>query len=415
MIRVLKISVFLAIGLSLLVAGCDNNPTEPEEEMPITITIPSDGDVLMVPITILAHIGSGYSITDVEFYIDGSLRWIDNNAPFEYYWNIYEYENNSEHTITATGYTADTSYTSSQVSVTISLEEGLAFVSTYRPATDQTFGVTDYGGIMFVATGSEGVEVIDISDITFPQYISRFESEGQALKVDAQYPDLFIADLSGGAIRTDFSDPDSLVETGSYSIDVQANDIAISGDIAFVADQNGFIVLDNTVSDSLVSLFRSELFSGSNYVIARNDTAYITNISNLYIIDATIPESPSIVSTYNTSGFASSIALVDTFVFVGDGSEGVISLSISDPEVPEYLARYDVVQANVSAVETGDSTLFIGTFSGEVIALDYTQADTLIAIDNLVIQDASINHLHYDSPYLFAAGLDGVSIIRFIR
>jgi len=95
--------------------------------------------------------------------------------------------------------------------------------------------------------------------------------------------------------------------------------------------------------------------------------------------------------------------------------EGVIALSISDPANPEYLARFDVGQAAVSTVEATDSTVFIGTFSGDIIALDYTQADTLRAIDNLVIQDANINQLHFDYPYLYAATSSGVSILRFIR
>jgi hypothetical protein len=69
----------------------------------------------------------------------------------------------------------------------------------------------------------------------------------------------------------------------------------------------------------------------------------------------------------------------------------------------------------VSTVEATDSTLFIGTFSGDIIALDYTQADTLRALDNLVIQDANINELHFDHPYLYAATSRGVSILRFIR
>jgi hypothetical protein len=66
-------------------------------------------------------------------------------------------------------------------------------------------------------------------------------------------------------------------------------------------------------------------------------------------------------------------------------------------------------------VEATDSTLFIGTYSGEVIALDYSQADTLRALDNLIIQDVNINQLHFDHPYLFAATSDGVTILRFIR
>jgi len=410
----LKTFLLLTTVISFLFIGCGDESTRPEDNIPIRIVTPDDGDVLFNSVTVIAETGSDFSITDVEFFIDGELAWIDNDRPFEYYWNIFSCQNNSEHVIEAVGYAGDTTYTSDPVTVTISLEEGLLFVSAYRPSTDQAQGVSNYGDIMFVATGGEGVEVIDISDKTIPAYISRFESAGQALKVDVRYPHLFIADLSGGVIRADFSDPDSLTEAGLYNIEVQAIDVAVSNNIVFVADQNGFIILDNSLSDSLLSIYRSSLFSGSNYVVARNDTAFMTNINNLYIINASDPGSPTIVSTYNTPGNARGAAVIDTFVFIADGTEGVMALSISDPENPRFLARY-ATQGEVSTVEAADSTIFIGTYSGDVIALDYTQPDTLHLLDNLVVQDVNINELHYSHPYLFAATSQGVNILRFIR
>lgn len=409
----LKYLLFSAVIVSFLFAGCGEESTNPGDNIPIRIVAPDDGEVLFNPVTIVAQTGSEFSITDVEFFVDGELEWIDNDRPFEYYWNIFGYQNNSEHTIMAIGYSDTASYTSDTIAVTISLEEGLLFVATYRPNNDVTHGVATYQYFMFVATGENGVEVIDVLDKTFPAYISRFESAGQALKVDVRYPHLFIADYSGGVVRADISDPDSLTEAGLYNIEVQAIDVAVSDDIIFVADQNGFIILDNTLADSLVSLFRSDLFNGSNHVTARNDTAFITNLSNLYIINASIPDSPEIVFSYASSG-ARAVAVADTFAFVTSGDQGVIALSISDPQNPAYLAGY-VTQSAVSTVETGDSTLFVGTFSGDVFALDYFQPDTLRLLDNLTIEGVNINDLKYDSPYLYVATSQGVKILRFIR
>jgi hypothetical protein len=156
------------------------------------------------------------------------------------------------------------------------------------------------------------------------------------------------------------------------------------------------------------------VFNQANYVVARNDTVFLTNIDYLYIINASNPSSPEVVFSYPTQGIAQGVAVIDTFAFIADGDQGVIALSISDPENPEYLAGY-ITQGAVSTVEAADSTLFVGTYSGEVVALDYTQADTLRVLDNMVIQDANINQVHFDHPYLFAATSEGVTILRFIR
>jgi hypothetical protein len=410
----MKTITALAMVALLFVFSCDDNPTEPEDNIPIRITAPADGAVLLNPVTIIARAGNDFGIDEVDFYIDDVLISTDGTAPYEYYWNIFGYENNSEHEIYVIGRASDSSYTSTAVSVTISLEEGLLFVSTYRPNSGQAFGVVNYQNVLFVATGEGGVEVLNIVDKTAPEYLSRFESAGQALKVDAQYPNLYVADLSGGVIRADFSDPDSLIENGLYNIQVQANDVAVFGDLIFVADQNGLIILDNSFPDSLAYIYGPSIFNQSNYVVARNDTAFLTNIEYLHIINASDPLSPEVVFSYPTQGSARGVAVIDTFAFIADGVEGVIALSISDPTNPAFLARYDVGEAVVSTVEATDSTVFIGTFSGDIVALDYTQADTLRALDNFVTS-VGINQLHFDHPYLYAATSESVTILRFIR
>jgi len=410
----MKVITALATVALLFVFACDDNPTEPEDNIPIRITAPADGAVLLNPVTIIARTGRDFGIDEVDFYIDDVLISTDGTAPYEYYWNIFGYENNSGHEIYAVGRSSDSSYTSTTVCVTISLEDGLSFVSTYRPNSGQAFGVVNYQNVLFVATGEGGVEVLDIVDKTAPEYLSRFESAGQALKVDAQYPDLFVADLSGGVIRADFSDPDSLIENGLYNVQVQANDVAAFGDLVFVADQNGLIILDNSFPDSLAYIYRSSIFNQSNYVVARNDTAFLTNIEYLHIVNASDPLSPEVVFSYPTQGSARGVAVIDSFAFIADGVEGVIALSISDPTNPAFLARYDAGEAVVSTVEATDSTVFIGTFSGDIVALDYTQADTLRALDNFVTS-VGINQLHFDHPYLYAATSESVTILRFIR
>ncbi len=416
MANTIKILTMVAIACAILFGGCgDGKVTNPGDSIPIRITEPSDGAILYNVTNITAQTGADFTIDSVQFIIDNVHVGTDASIPFRHYWDIFSYQNNSEHTITAIGYAIDTSYTSGTVTVTISLEQGFRFASAYRPSSGQAFGVATYQNIMFIATGQDGLEIIDIIDKTSPVYISRFESSGQAKKVDVQYPNVFLADFAGGVVRANFTDPDSLIRNGLYNIQVQANDVAVSGNLVFVADQSGFLILDNSVSDSLLSLNRSELFIGSNYVVARRDTAFITNSENLYIIDASIPQAPEIITQYQTPGDAQGVAVVDTFAFIADGGEGVFALSISDPSNPAFLSRYDVGQSIVTAVEAIDSTIFIGTQSGEVIALEFNESDALVSLYTFNITDVSVNHLHYTGPYLFAATSDGVNIIRFIR
>lgn len=408
-------SLLVISSAILLASACDHKPAGPNENSPVRITNPENGAVLYNPVTVTVDVDPGLSIQSVDFIVDDQLLHTDNSSPYEYYWNIFSYVNNSEHIIRVAGNAPESTYTSEPITVTISLEQGFLFITAYRPNSGQAFGVDSYDDLMFVATGQDGVEVLDVLDKTVPAYLSRFESAGQALKVDVQYPNIYIADFTGGVSRADFSNPDSLVERGVFNVQVNANDVAISGGLLFVADQNGLIILDDSYPDSLGFFYRSSIgvFNGANYVVARNDTAFLTNTDYLYIIDATDPAVPVPISNYSFTD-ARAVSVIDTFAFVANGAEGAIALSISDPTNPRFLARFDLGSALVSTVEATDSTLFIGSYSGDILALDYTVADTLTELDTFN-STVGINELRYNYPYLFAATSESVYILRFIR
>lgn len=395
-----------------LLAGCNSKNTKPGEPTPIRISNPSNGATLTDPLTVSAAPGDGYTFTRVDFYIDGDSVWSDNISPYQYYWNIFIYPANSQHILWAVGHTADTSYVSATVTVNVVIIHGFAYLSSYQPNSQQATGVTNYQNVMFVATGDPGLEVIDISDKGAPHYLSRFDSFGLALKADVMFPYVFVADRDDGALRLDFSNVDSLVLTGYYDTPGLANDVAVSGNYLYIADQDGLAIADISQSDTVVAINRVSLTAGEvNYVVARGDTAYVTDVTNLYIIDLTDPYTPDILATFNTPGQAQGVAIADTFVFVADGVEGIIALSVNHPTAP--LATYGFQQA-VSTVDVGDSTLFAGTFGGGVFAFDYSQPDTLKNVDQFTTQDL-IWQVHSSPPYLYVATNSNVTLLRYVR
>ncbi len=408
---------FAVIFLILpLLFGCDgDNVTEPPEPTPIRITSPSNNATLEDPVTIVATAGSGYSLTQVDFYIDGDSVWSDTTSPYQYYWNIFVYSGISEHTILAVGHTPDTSYTSATVTVEVVLTPGFSYLSTYEPNSQIAYGVTSYQNVMFVSTRDPGLEVINISSKSSPQYLSRYDSFGLAMKADISFPFVYIADGDEGALQVDFSDVGSLVLTGIYNTPGLAKDVAVSENYLYVADQDGIAIADISSPDTLIFVNRQELPPAVNYVVVRGDTAFVTNVEGFYIIDFTNPYFPDILggAPYITQGQAQGVAVTDTFAFIADDFEGVIALSIADPSSPRFLARYAVEQG-VSTVDTGDSTLFIGTLAEGVFALDYSQPDTLRLIDQFVTQDI-VWQVHSAPPYLYAATSRGVNILRFVR
>ncbi len=410
----LRLVIILPILPFLL--GCDGDKgTEPPEPVPIKITNPSNNATLEDPVTVMATAGSGFSFTQVDFYIDGDSVWSDNSVPYQYYWNIFVYPGSSQHTIHAIGHAADTSYTSASITVNVVITHGFSFLSAYQPNSQQAFGVVNYQDILFVATGAAGLEVLDISNKVSPRYLSRYDSPGQAMKADLTYPYVFIADFSEGVTRADFTDLDSLVQRGIYTTQALANDVAVSENYLFVAENDGFSIVDFSDPNSLNFINKISFAVGDQpqYVVARGDTAFIVALEKFYIVDCTTPTSPQILSAFVTDGLARSVAVIDTLAFIADGPEGVSVLSISDPANPTEVARY-VTGQQINAVAAGDSTLFAGGLAGGIYALDYSTPDTLRLIDQFDSSN-SIHELHFDFPYLYVATSGNINILRFVR
>jgi hypothetical protein len=406
---------FAVIFLILpLLFGCNgDNGTEPPESTPLRITSPSNNATLEDPVTVVATAGSGYSFTRVDFYIDGDSVWSDDSAPYQYYWNIFAYSSSSQHTIHAIGHAAEESDTSATVTVNVVIIHGFSFLSAYVPSSFQAFGVVNYQNILFVSTGPDGLEVLDISSKVSPQYLSRYDSPGQAMKADLVYPYVFIADLGGGVTRAIFTDLDSLVYRGIYTTQALANDVAVSDNYLCVAENDGFSIVDFSDPNTLNFINKVSFEDQPQYVVARGDTAFIAALEKFYIIDCTIPTSPQILSAFVTDGLARSVAVIDTFAFIADGPEGVSVFSINDPTNPIEVARFATGQ-QIFAVAAGDSTLFAGGLAGGVYALDYSVPDTLRLIDQFDSGN-SVHELHFDFPYLYVATSRKIDILRFVR
>lgn len=404
--------LFLATAL---LAGCGDKTTEPGDPTPIRITSPANNSTLSDPATVVAAVGEGYTFDRVDFYIDGDSVWTDLLSPYGYYWDVYVYSGDTQHTLYAIGYSVDTSYTSATITVNVAFVSGFSFVSVYVPNSQACYGVVNYQNVMFVATGPGGLELIDISDKASPGYISRYNSPGLAMKADIAYPYVFIADMSEGVTRADFSNPNLLVQRGVYTSQGLVNDVAVSENYLFVAENDGVSIVGYSDPDNMNFFSKVSMVDQDQpqFVVARGDTAFVAAIDKFYIIDCTIPASPQIVSTFATSGQAKGVAVDGNLVFIADGPEGVFTLSIVDPASPVEVARYTTGQ-NFSTVDVSNSTLFAGALSGGVYALDYSQPDTLYLAHQFDTGDM-VWQVHSDPPYLYIATSGNVNILRYFR
>jgi hypothetical protein len=87
---------FLLLILLFFFYGCNDNivdPNNPSDNPEIIITNPSDSTVISNGTYIRANVYNISNVKKVKFYLNGQVVFEDSVSPYEYYWNVYYWEN----------------------------------------------------------------------------------------------------------------------------------------------------------------------------------------------------------------------------------------------------------------------------------------------------------------------------------
>jgi len=159
----------------------------------------------------------------------------------------------------------------------ISVPESLAIVGAVSTPS-HAMGVAVAGNYAYVADGSSGLMVIDIAVPESPWIVGVQDTPGNAVDVAVAGNYAYVADRSSGLMVIDISEPESPAIVGTLNTPDLALDVAVAGNYAYVADQE----------------------------------------SGLQVINISVPESPAIVGALNTPGYAKQVAIAGGYVYVAD-------------------------------------------------------------------------------------------------
>ncbi|MFH1676724.1 MAG: hypothetical protein ABIC40_06830, partial [bacterium] len=167
-------------------------------------------------------------------------------------------------------------------------------VKTPTPAKDAAIS----GKLAYVACGggwedTDGsIEIIDISDPKFPEIVKSVPTGGEARSVEVLDGYAYVCDGRKGFFKILDIDP---AETAAIVSTLELNvprEVAVSGNLACVADGNG-----------------------------------------LHVIDITTPESPNVIRFIDTPTWASGVVISGDYAFVADTKDGIYPIKIVRPEL----------------------------------------------------------------------------------
>lgn len=191
----------------------------------------------------------------------------------------------------------------------------------------------------------------------------------------------YVANHSGGGLQIlDISNLANPTYLGSYATFGAALSVDVEGDLAFVTDHLvGLLVLD--VSDPMnPTLVGDEIISGTpSDVTVSGDLALVAaGTSGLVIFDVSDPALPASIGTLDTPGSALDVAVDGHHAFLADFSSGLRIVDISIPTAPAAVGSLTTSAAARGVAASGD-LLFVATSAGlEVVDVSDPTSPSLL-------------------------------------
>ena len=169
----------------------------------------------------------------------------------------------------------------------------------------------------------------------------------------------YIADGSDGLIVLDVSNPGSPKLVGSYDTDGTAYGVYVNGNYAYVTTQHvnnqevgGLVVFD--ISDPTNPTLIGRNDKGWYEICVRGGYAYVADgFDGLDVIDVNDPSNPVLVGNYDTGNYAVGVYVTGNYAYVADQSDGLDILDVSNPSHPEFMGNYDTGDYAVGVYVTG--------------------------------------------------------------
>ncbi|WP_027368784.1 PKD domain-containing protein [Desulfocurvibacter africanus] len=210
--------------------------------------------------------------------------------------------------------------------------------------------------IVFVADGASGVSIVDVTDPDGFQMKSggfigggdHLDTPGFAAKVYATpgTDTTLVADDNGGLrIVGKIGNMEGLWEMSFYDTPGLARGIAISGDVAYIADGDGVRVYDVSSPLAFPELGMVALAKDFKGIAASGNVAYVTAPDGLHLVDATKPSTITTTPIFEELGNedipARKVAVVNNVLSMtnGDPDNGIILciLDVTTPSQPRDL------------------------------------------------------------------------------
>jgi hypothetical protein len=204
-------------------------------------------------------------------------------------------------------------------------------------------GLTVEGHFVYLAEGSTGLNILNITDPKAPTPVDTVNTPGFAMDVIVDGGLAFVADGTGGVQIVDIRNPSSSSIIGGYDTAGEARHLALQGDTLYVADSaNGLVVLD--VTDPTHPLLIDTI--GVSYawdVDLYGEIVCIGGNAGIYTYRIGLGIANLEQIGFYDGGFQfNDIRVQGKIAYVAAGPDGLLTIDVRDPAAPILLDNYSI-------------------------------------------------------------------------
>jgi hypothetical protein len=268
----------------------------------------------------------------------------------------------------------------------------------------------------FLADGSNGMQVIDVTLVNNIDSVSSVDTDGSAVDVFAAVVNsrryAFVSDYSGGLDVIDVTDPalpyfmGEITSAGMFVITTYADALnrrlyvgTGSGqmqiyDLSPLPNMPVLISSFSVSSDNVNGLF----LSGSILFAACGNTG-------LAIFDVSDPSTPQLRSVTNTSGVATDVIVNSNIAYLADSYNGTLIFNVTDPSAPSSVSRISP-NGQVLGLAQNNNSLYLADNTYGVESINVSNASSPTQTGYIQTNSSAINIIYFGG-YLFLAAAEG--------